>query len=648
MTTPRYRYSRWDGSQSEFTIAADDLLEQLTDDMFRQNDVMTAMKELFRRGIHKRNNDRVQGLQEFLQQLRRHRKQKLERYNIDSVVDDLRKRIDEVVRTERQGIRKSLYEASQKLGDSVDQTHQRVAVNLGKLDLISDNVAGAIKELEDYDFMDSKARQMHQEILNMLKQQIVDHTSQDIKMLRELTHMLREELMGLKPDYRELLDKFGSMFGSISSPTLDDFIEHIEDQIIQTHALSKSMSQNIKQEFEDVMASVQSEKYKNEMSDVASLIAKLKLGKESATKHSFTGEERLDLSRATEVLKEMRAIDRLERSLRDAIQTGDLENIDPDELARWSGDGAKYSLEKLKEVKHILEEAGYMIGEDHLELTPLGIRKIGQRALVEVFSKLKKDRVGPHYISLRGSIGERLDETKPYEYGYSFDVNLPQSLKKALYRQGRGLPIRIEPSDFEVFRSEHSTQAATVVLLDQSRSMGMVESFQAAKKVAMALFSLIRSQYPRDRLFIVGFSDYAHEIKEDELLNASWNTQRPGTNLHHALMISRKLLAKEKMGTRQIILITDGEPTAYLEGDRAYFSYPPTPKTVFETLKEVKRCTQAGIIINTFMLENNYQLLNFIDNITRVNRGRAFYSSPQALGEFVLVDFVNNRQKRSN
>ena len=147
-------------------------------------------------------------------------------------------------------------------------------------------------------------------------------------------------------------------------------------------------------------------------------------------------------------------------------------------------------------------------------------------------------------------------------------------------------------------------------------------------------------------MFVIGFSDYAREIAEEDLAKSSWNAWVSGTNLHHALLLARKLLSKEKGSTRQVLLITDGEPTAHLEGDRSFFSYPPSYRTEQETLKEVKRCTQEDIRINTFMLENSYQLVNFVDRLTRINRGRAFYSSSANLGEYVLVDYVNNRRKR--
>ncbi|MCH9009757.1 MAG: VWA domain-containing protein, partial [Chloroflexi bacterium] len=202
------------------------------------------------------------------------------------------------------------------------------------------------------------------------------------------------------------------------------------------------------------------------------------------------------------------------------------------------------------------------------------------------------------------------------------------------------------PEDLEINRTEHLTQTATVLLLDQSRSMGMFGSFAAAKKVALALYWLIHSQYPRDYFSIIGFSDYGMEIKNEDLAELTWNAWVSGTNMQHALMLARNTLSKQKVATKQILMITDGEPTAHLEDGRAYFSYPPSWRTIEETLKEVKRCTQAGITINTFMLEANYYLMDFVDKMTRINRGRAFYTNPNQLGKYVMVDYLRGRRKR--
>ncbi|MCZ6890980.1 MAG: VWA domain-containing protein, partial [Chloroflexi bacterium] len=260
--------------------------------------------------------------------------------------------------------------------------------------------------------------------------------------------------------------------------------------------------------------------------------------------------------------------------------------------------------------------------------------------------QLKKDRFGRHEVYTRGTMGEQTGETKLYEFGDAFALDLRRTVMNAIKRSGPTVPVRLNPEDFEVQRTEHMTQAATCLLLDQSRSMGLYGSFQAAKKVAIALYTLIHSQFPRDRLYLIGLSDYAIELRGDELPELTWNSWVSGTNMHHAFSMSRKLLSKEKVNNKQILLITDGEPTAHMEGDRAYFAYPPSLRTIQETLKEVKRCTQDGITINTFMLESSSYLLDFVDKMTRINRGRAFYTTPGSLGKFVLVDYLTNRRKR--
>ena len=201
---------------------------------------------------------------------------------------------------------------------------------------------------------------------------------------------------------------------------------------------------------------------------------------------------------------------------------------------------------------------------------------------------------------------ERADDTKPYEFGDPFHLSLEKTIMNALQREGPGLPVKIEPDDFEVYRSERLTQTATVMMVDLSWSMALRGSFQAAKKVAMALNTLITTQFSRDSLYIIGFSAYARELKAEELPYVRWDESVLGTNMHHALMLAQQLLAKHKSGTRQVIMISDGEPTAHLERGRSYFAYPPSPITIRETLKEVKRCTKKDITINTFMLDRNY------------------------------------------
>jgi uncharacterized protein with von Willebrand factor type A (vWA) domain len=182
-------------------------------------------------------------------------------------------------------------------------------------------------------------------------------------------------------------------------------------------------------------------------------------------------------------------------------------------------------------------------------------------------------------------------------------------------------------------------------MIDMSRSMILRGCFRAAKRVAMALNSLMKAQFPRDNLYIVGFSLLAREVSPESIPTLTCNEWEYGTNMQHAFMLARDLLARHKGSNRQIIMITDGEPTAHLEYGRPEFSYPPTTRTITQTLLEVQRCTRERITINTFMLERTPYLLSFVDQMTKINNGRAFFSSPERLGEYILVDFVNRKRR---
>jgi uncharacterized protein with von Willebrand factor type A (vWA) domain len=349
---------------------------------------------------------------------------------------------------------------------------------------------------------------------------------------------------------------------------------------------------------------------------------------------------------AMKLMDEMQEMEQLESQLRRAQTPADLAKIDPAEVERLLGEESARDLERLREIAKKLEEAGYLERKgDRLELTARAIRKLGDKALRDIFAHLKRDRFGRHAVERRGAGGDPTDEAKPYEFGDPFLLDLKETLMNAVERNGAGTPLRLTPQDFEVFRTELSTQASTVVMLDMSRSMINNGYFLPAKKVALALTALIRGQFPRDSLWILGFSLYAREFKAEDLPRLAWTEWNIGTNMHHGFQLSRQLLGRQKGGNKQIIMITDGEPTAHMEGLEAAFSYPPTKRTFDETLKEVQRCTREGITINTFMLEQSRMLTAFVEQITRINRGRAFFSRPEHLGEYILVDYVNNKRR---
>jgi uncharacterized protein with von Willebrand factor type A (vWA) domain len=183
-------------------------------------------------------------------------------------------------------------------------------------------------------------------------------------------------------------------------------------------------------------------------------------------------------------------------------------------------------------------------------------------------------------------------------------------------------------------------------MLDLSLSMPTRGNFEAAKRVAIALDNLIRTQYPKDVLHIVGFSTYARLIKREELLYISWDEFDPYTNMQQGLALARRLLNKDRCTNKQVILITDGEPTAHIENGRLFLQYPPSLRTLQLTLREVRRCTQEGIVLNTFMLDTYQLYTSFVTQMAQINKGRVFFTTADSLGQYLLVDYVTSKRRR--
>ncbi len=647
----RYRYSRWDGTQKFDELNADDLLKSMADDLLADGDLESALRRMFHRGMRLPQGGQSAGLQDLLQQLRRRRQQQLDRYDLGSALDDIKKKLDEIVAKERGGIKERISHEGER------------ARKLGELDALPPDAPGKIKQLQDYRFTDPDARRMFDELMKQLQEQMLkpfmknmqqalgNMTPEDLarmrEMMRDLNQMLRDRLEGNEPDFQKFKDKWGQNFPGVEN--LDQLLDQIGTQMAQMQSLMQSLSPGQRRELEDMMRSLfmKDERLEAEMRRLGESLSELLPLDEMARRYDFRGDQDVSLQDAMKLMDDLQQMEQLERQLRGVKDAGDLADVNREQVERLLGEQSARDLEQLQELTRKLEEAGYLERRgDELRLTARAIRKIGDKALHDVFQHLKKDRFGRHAVERRGAGGDRTDDAKPYEFGDPFLLDLRETLMNAVERNGAGTPIRLSPSDFEVFRTELSTQASTVVMLDMSRSMLNNGYYLPAKKVALALTSLIRGQFPRDSLHIVGFSLYAREFTAESLPTLSWTEWNVGTNMHAGFQLARRLLARGRGGNRQILMITDGEPTAHMEGLEAEFSYPPTRRTIEETLKEVQRCTRDGIIINTFMLERSQYLMAFVEQMTRINRGRAFFSGAERLGEYLLVDYVSSKRRR--
>jgi Ca-activated chloride channel family protein len=310
-------------------------------------------------------------------------------------------------------------------------------------------------------------------------------------------------------------------------------------------------------------------------------------------------------------------------------------------------------------------------GEGRWQVTPKGVRKVEGSALTSLFQTLQRDAIGKHETPQKGSGTIRLEDSKPYVYGDPLsNLNLHETLRNALIRQGGGTPIRVKSEDFVVYETEYQTRCATVLLIDMSGSMSRYGKYAMTKKVALALQAMVRAQYAGDTLQMVGFYTYANVMNERQLLNSApkpvsiydsrvhvrFSLDDPPkrvpqhfTNIHAGLRLARSILARSAAQNKQIIVITDGEPTAHIEGREVVLIYPPAEKTATHTLAEVKRCASAGIRVSSFALVEDYfylGLVNFVEEMARVSQGVAAYCGADDLGKYVFDSFVGGRRSR--
>ena len=657
----RHTYSRWDGTQTGFDLDASGIMSEITDDVLYHGDVAAALRRMMQSGFDDAEGRRVQGLREILDKLREQRRQRLEQHDLGGVYDDIAQRLRNVVDTERSAVDALEEEAA----GSGDERRREVVASAAAerrmhLDLLPPDLAGMVRSLQDYDFASGDARQQFEELLDELRTELVNQQvarmtgamegmgPEDLArmkdMLAELNRMLEQRAAGEEPDFDGFMERFGDFFPE-QPKNLDELLEVMARRMAAMQSLLNSMTPEQRAQLQSLSDQLLEDldlRWQVEQLSSALRSQFPQMGWDQS--QSFSGQDPLGFAEAAEMFAELGDLDQLEQLLQGAANPGALAEVDLDRVRELVGHDAAESLERLAELTRMLSEAGLVEQrEGRLQLTSAGLRRIGNNALRDLFRGLDGSALGGHEVHRVGGSHERDVDTKPYEFGDPFNLHIERTVRNAVRRSGGGTPVRLTPEDFEVERTEHVVRAATVLMLDLSLSMPMRDNFLPAKKVAMALHSLITTRFPRDWLGMVGFSETAREITAQQLPEVSWDFVY-GTNMQHGFAIARRLLARQH-GTKQIIMITDGEPTAHiLDNGEPFFSYPPVRETVDATLREVVRCTNDGIRINTFMLDPTPHLRHFVERLTELNRGRAFFTTPETLGDYVLVDFLDQRR----
>ena len=658
----RFTYSRWDGTQKGFALDAERILDELSDDLLYHGDLASALRRLMREGLHDADGNRIEGIRDMLDRIRQRKKELEESGDLGGVYSEIADALHDVVDEERHAIESAVREAEASGDERRMDTARDAAMERNfRLDMLPDDLAGMVRELQNYDFESQEAKSRFDELMEKLRQemmqQVVDQMSEGMQsmspedmsrmkdMMSALNEMIDKRERGEDPGFEEFMEQFGDFFPE-NPQSLDELLENMARRMQQMQALMNSLTPEQRSQLQQLSEQLMQDMDLNwQVQQLGQRLQDLfpRQGWEQSA--NFRGEAPLSMQQAMQAMAEMGDLNQMEGMLRQATNPAQLAEVDIDKVREMLGDDAAESMERLAEMTKMLEDAGLVSrSEGRMELTPRGLRSIGNGALRELFTKLSKDSFGQHRIAKDGSGHERTYDSKPYEFGDPFRLDLQRTIRNAIARGGAGTPVALHMDDFEIERTEHVTRSSTVLMIDLSMSMPMRGNFVPAKKVAMALHSLISSQFPRDYLGLVGFSETAHVMTHEQLPEVSWDLAY-GTNMQHGLALARQLLSRQS-GTKQIIMITDGEPTAHITGSgQVFFNYPPVRETVEATLQEAMRCTKDRIVINTFVLDATSSLRHFIEQLTKINHGRAFFTTPDTLGDYVLVDFLENRRR---
>lgn len=362
-------------------------------------------------------------------------------------------------------------------------------------------------------------------------------------------------------------------------------------------------------------------------------------------------------------------LDDLRQAIQQALESGEMEMDDErmqEMLERLRQEGGMEEL--VAQIMQRMEQEGYIsidqpfdasrlspaVGQTgepqptaRFEVTDKSLDFLGYRTLRDLLGSLGKSSFGRHDTRDLATGIEASGASKPYEFGDTLNLDITATLSSALQREGLSVPINIEYSDLNVHQCEYQSSCATVVMLDCSHSMILYgeDRFTPAKKVAMALSQLIRTQYPGDSLSLVLFHDSAEELPLSQLARAQVGPYY--TNTREGLRLAQRILQRQKKDMKQIVMITDGKPSALtLEDGRIYKNaFGLDPLVVSQTLEEVSRCKRAGILINTFMLASDFGLVQFVQKVTEMCRGKAYFTTPERLGEYVLMDYMSRKMK---
>lgn len=668
-----FRYGRWYGGPDPLAPPYDvaEALDSLGDDVLAGDTPDQALRRLLANGA-----PGMRGLDALRKQAAKRRRQLRKSGRLDGTLAEVRELLEKALRAEREALFADPDDAARLAESELDAAES----------WLPDDVASAVRALSDRQWRDDEARAAYEQITDLLRREILDSqfagmkdaltnaTEADLQrvkdMLADLNQLLAKHARGedTEADLSEFLDQHGDFF-----PTNPSTVDELIEQLARRAAAAERMMAGLSDEQRRELAELSANALGGDL-DLAAEMDQLRAQLRSARPDlpwdgdpRMSGEEGLGLGDATSAVAELSDLEELERSLSQSYAGAELDDVDPELVARALGREAVDDLEALRRIERELTQQGWLTRRDgNLELSPRAVRRLGATALKRVFAKLASAGRGQHDVTGSGVAGELTGASLPWEFGDTRALDVPRTLHNSALRratEGRATEGRasegrasdgpsfdgaldLDVSDFEVVETERRTRAAVALLVDLSYSMELNGTWAPAKQTALALHSLVSTQYPQDSIQLIGFSQYARVLRPAELAGLDFD-QVQGTNLQHALMLARRHLTRHRDAEPVVMIVTDGEPTAHLERDgSATFCWPPLPETVAATLAEVDRATRAGITLNVFMLGDQPRLVAFAQEMSRRNGGRLFTSDGSDLASYVVTDYLNRRAGR--
>jgi uncharacterized protein with von Willebrand factor type A (vWA) domain len=626
-------------------------LDEMGDAILSGASPADALRDLLRNGSEGRR-----GLDDLLRRARERQREIRGSGRLDGILEQARALLDTAVGQER----------AELFPDPSDEARMREA----DLDALPADTAQAIRRLADYDWRSPAARETFERLRQLLRSEVLDsqfrgmrqvlqspdpQAMQRVKdMLGDLNEMLARDARGehTQADFDRFMENYGDLFPD-HPQNLEELVDSLISRMAAAERLLRSLSEEQRAELAELMANALGDAgLESEMAQLADALRARRPDLDRAGMMGgvqMTGEEPLGLSDATSALAELADLAELENAFGQDYPGASLDDIDEDAVRRAFGRQAVDDVEALRRIERELERQGYLTRHGgHLELTPKAVRRLGDTALRRIFADMNfGHQAGDHDQRDAGQAGELTGTTRSWEFGDEQPLDVPATVRNALLNgNGRdsGGRIKLSARDFEVAETERRTAAVVSLLVDLSYSMQLRGTWAAAKQTALALHALLRSRFPQDAIQVVGFSNYARELRETDLAGLGWDMVQ-GTNLHHALMIAGRHIDRHPGHEPVVLIVTDGEPTAHLQRDgRSWFDWPPSPETIELTLAEVDKMTRRHAALNIFMLADDARLGAFVDNVARRNGGRVLQAGPERLGEYVIRDFLRTRR----